>query len=472
MARPAPVILWLREDLRLADNPALAAAAAAGASLVPVYVRDEATPGTWTPGPAGRWWLDASLTAFAQALEARGSRLVLRSGRAEEVLPALAAEAGAAAVAWNRRPEPHWRAAEERLQAVLAGQGVRTEAHQAALLFDPDGPRTKAGEPYKVFTPYWKALQARPEPPEPWPAPGRLPPCPDVRSERLGDWRLAADAPDSLAQHWTPGEVGAAARLRAFLDDGLTAYDERRDRVDVDGTSRLSPHLHWGEVGPRQVWHAARRRGGREAGPFLRQLAWREFSHHLLHHWPDFPETSWQSTFQDFPWQDDAEALAAWRDGRTGYPIVDAAMRALAATGWLHNRLRMVVASFLTKHLLQPWQAGETWFWHTLADADLANNAVSWQWVAGSGADAAPYFRVFNPVLQGRRFDPDGAFTRRWLPELAALPNKHLHAPWEASAAVLEEAGVRLGADYPRPIVEHRAARRRALAAYQSLKKR
>jgi deoxyribodipyrimidine photo-lyase len=281
---------------------------------------------------------------------------------------------------------------------------------------------------------------------------------------------------------WQPGEAGARTRLGAFLDQGLADYREGRDRPDRIGTSRLSPHLHFGEIGPRQIWHAAMARAeaapkGGNAGPvdsaaesFLRELGWREFTHHLLYHWPDLPHANWKPEFDGFSWRDDAAGLAAWQRGMTGYPIVDAGMRELWRTGWMHNRVRMIAASFLIKDLLVDWRAGERWFWDTLVDADLAQNAASWQWVAGSGADAAPYFRIFNPVLQGRKFDPGGAYVRKYVPELARLPAKHIHVPWEAPDDALAAAGVRLGATYPRPIVDHKLARDRALAAWQALK--
>ena len=479
---PAPetpsTLVWFREDLRLADNPALTRAAELGAPVVAAFVLDDTAPGRWRPGGAARWWLHHSLAALAESLADLGIALVLRRGPAAEVIPALATEAGAGTVLWNRHYAPWSLTRDAGLKADLAARGLRVESFNGRLLHEPWTPKTGAGAPYKVFTPFWKALQALGAPPAPLPAPTRLPPGPALASDGLDDWGLRPTAPDwagGLRATWTPGAAGAQARLARFLDQALGAYPTARDRPDQAGTSGLSPHLRWGEVSPRQVWHATRHReaaaGVEAAGTaFRRELAWREFSHHLLYWWPDLPEVSWKPAFQDFPWREDREAFAAWTRGATGYPLVDAGMRALWHSGWMHNRVRMVVGSFLVKDLRLPWQWGETWFWDTLVDADLANNAASWQWVAGCGADAAPYFRIFNPVTQGRRFDPDGSYVRTWVPELAALPATHLHAPWTAPAEALRRAGVRLGETYPAPIVDHATARRQALAAFETIK--
>ena len=340
--------------------------------------------------------------------------------------------------------------------------------------------KTGQGSPYKVFTPFWKAMLAAPAPATALPRPEKLRGIESIDGDTLDDWCLLPRNPDwagGLRENWTPGEDGAAQRLAEFLDQGAGAYARERDRPDLAGTSRLSPHLHWGEVSPRQVWQATRHAidagtaGETSAMAFLRQLAWRDFSVNLLFHWPDFPERSWRQEFDAFPWRDDEAAFAAWCHGRTGYPIVDAGMRELWTTGWMHNRVRMITASFLIKDLLIPWQRGEAWFWDTLVDADLGNNAAGWQWVAGSGADAAPYFRIFNPVSQGEKFDPKGNYVRHWVPEIARLPDAVLHKPWEAPGEVLAQAGVGLGETYPAPIVDHAAARARALAGYAEVKK-
>jgi deoxyribodipyrimidine photo-lyase len=350
------------------------------------------------------------------------------------------------------------------------------ESFNGSLLFEPWAIKTNGGGPFQVFTPFWRACLAA-EPPAPPLAAAKRIVAPEgaVVSDTLGSWRLLPVAPDwagGLRETWTAGEAAARRRLADFLDEKLAAYREERDRPDLESTSRLSPYLAWGEISPRQIWHAARHAdaGGRETGKFLSELGWREFSWHLLYHHGSLPEENFRPAFDRFPWAGDEDSLAAWQAGRTGYPIVDAGMRQLWRTGWMHNRVRMVAASFLVKHLLVHWRAGEEWFWDTLVDADLANNAASWQWVAGSGADAAPYFRIFNPVLQGERFDPAGDYVRRFVPELARLPDAWIHKPWLAPASVLGAADVNLGTTYPRPLVEHDGARRRALAAFQAMR--
>lgn len=477
----AATLVWLRHDLRLADNPALAAARARGAPVLPVFVWAPQEEGDWAPGGASRWWLHHSLAALDGELRARGSRLVIRRGASGEELARLVRETGAGAVLWNRRYEPAARARDEAVAAGLSARGVAVGAHGAALLHEPARLVNREGRPYQVFTPFWKACLARGAPPPPLPAPRDLPP--PARWPRSLDLRElglepAVDWAAGLRAAWTPGERGASVRLRRLLAEALPGYPTDRDRPDREGVSRLSPHLRWGEIGPRQIWHATARavhRAGqpawaRGAEAFLRQLGWREFAYHLLWHFPDTPARPLRAPFERFPWREDAAARCAWRRGLTGYPFVDAGLRQLWATGWLHNRARMVVGSFLVKDLLLPWPDGARWFWDTLVDADLANNTLGWQWAAGCGADAAPYFRVFNPVLQGRKFDPDGAYVRRWVPELARLPDRWLHQPWAAPGGVLAAAGVALGAGYPRPVVEHEAARARALAALASLR--
>lgn len=479
MSDSASSLFWFRQDLRLADNPALASAVSRGCPLVLLYVLDEETPGEHAVGGAQRWWLHHSLAALAAEIERLGGRLTLRRGSAAEVLEAVVRESGADAVFWNRCYEPFAVERDRRLKERLKADDIAVESDNAALLVEPWRLKTGAGEPYKVYSPFWRALREAYNEPAPLPPPQSLPKSPKVKSDRLEAWGLLPTKPDWAAgfgEWWEPGEAGAQTRLADFLDQGVESYKADRDRPDRLGTSRLSPHLHLGELGPRQVWHATRlaaeAAGGKQgAEKFLSELAWREFSHHLLFHYPDLPEKNWRSQFDAFPWRSDEKAFRAWTAGRTGYPIVDAGMRELWQSGWMHNRVRMVVASFLIKHLLIDWRKGAAWFWDTLVDADLANNAASWQWVAGSGADAAPYFRVFNPILQGERFDPEGHYVRRWVPELAKLPANHIHQPWEAPAEVLEAAGVTLGKDYPHPLVEHGAARRRALAAFEEIKK-
>jgi deoxyribodipyrimidine photo-lyase len=480
-----PIIVWFRQDLRLADQRALAAAARIGRPVVPVYILDEASPGAWGMGGASRWWLDKSLSALAGDLERIGSRLILRRGPAEEVLAALAAETGATDVYIQAAVEPWATALERRVHDALAGHGVALKRFDGALIKRADALRTKAGEPFKVYTPFWRAMVAHGPPPEPLPAPTVLAaPATWPRSDRLGDWALHPTKPDwsgGLAAAWIPGESGASARLDAFLASALPAYDEMRNRPDLPGTSQLSPHLHWGEISVATCWHRARAAADAVAArgtkadkgleTFLKELAWRDFSAHLLVHWPTLPEAPFKADFAAFPWRQDDAQLRAWQRGLTGYPIVDAGMRQLYETGWMHNRVRMIVASFLVKDLLLPWQDGEAWFWDTLVDADLASNAASWQWVAGCGADAAPYFRIFNPVSQGKTYDPDGAYVRRFVPELAGLPSAFIHEPWTAPPMVLASAGVRLGSTYPLPIVDHAKAREAALAALKTIKR-
>jgi deoxyribodipyrimidine photo-lyase len=474
----APILVWFRQDLRLADNPALAAAA--DRPVLPVFVLDDAAAGRWAPGGAARWWLHHGLAALGDALAAKGARLHLARGRAETIIPALAAATGAAEVHAARLYEPWARERDRRVAEALEGAGARLRLHASALLHEPHALRSGSGRPYAVFAPFAKAIAAAGEPDAPVPAPRRLLPARDAPDgDALAEWRLAPRAPDWAAgfgEMWTPGEAGAQARLARFLDGPLRGYAAARDRPAVAGTSALSPHLHWGEVSPRQVWHAvraaaaaARRRPG-DAAPFLREIAWREFSHHLLWHRPELPERALRAPYDAFPWEPDPRLLRAWQRGRTGYPIVDAGMRQLWRLGWMHNRVRMVVGSFLVKHLLQPWQDGAAWFWDTLVDADLANNSVNWQWVAGAGTDAAPYFRIFNPVLQGEKFDPAGGYVRRFVPELARLPDRWLHRPWEAPEEELRAAGVALGRDYPRPVVDLAEGRARALAAFARLR--
>ena len=468
----APVIVWFRDDLRIADHPALVAAARAGAPLLCLYVLDERSARPL--GGAARWWLAGSLRALDQELQNKGNRLVLRRGMATRVLPALAAEIGARAVHWNRRYEAQGIAADEDVAAALKKSGIAVETYHANLLLEPTDKLPK------VFTPFWRRLCAGAPPRRPLPAPARLAAAPEVTSERLGDWRLEPTKPDwagGLRATWTPGEAGARARLKQFLQERIAGYASRRDRPEDEATSRLSPHLRFGEISPFQVWHAAQfvaekdQPIRRDVEKFLSEMGWREFSYHLLHGFPDLASRNLYDRFDAFPWASNASALRAWQRGLTGYPIVDAGMRQLWQTGWMHNRVRMVVGSFLVKHLLINWTEGERWFWDTLVDADPANNPASWQWVAGCGADAAPYFRIFNPVLQGEKFDPDGRYVREFVPELARLPNAVVHKPWTAPPLLLREAGVTLGKTYPESLVEHAQARQRALAAFERLKK-
>lgn len=466
-----PVVLWFRRDLRLADNPALEAARRTGAPILPLYVLDE-TPDLRAPGAASLWWLDKSLAALAADLEARGSRLILQRGEAASVVRALCADSEAQGVMFNALFDPAFVQRDAHLAETLKARDIEVHRFNGGHLIHPEAVKTKTGGPYNVFTPFWRTARELVTESQPSPAPERLA-SPDAwpGSDRLEDWRLHPAKPDWSGgfDGWAPGEAGAVARLETFVGQGLKTYSHDRDRPATEGVSRLSPHLHFGEIAPKACWRAAEG-GGEEADKFRAELGWREFCCAINARGQDLAQENFDSRFDAFPWRDAPADLEAWKRGRTGYPIVDAGMRQLWTTGWMHNRVRMIVASFLTKHLLIDWRRGEAWFWDTLVDADHASNAANWQWVAGSGADAAPYFRIFNPMIQGAKFDPDGAYVRRWVPELARLPAKTIHAPWEASGAVLEGAGVRLGASYPRPIVDHDTARKRALTAYAEMR--
>jgi deoxyribodipyrimidine photo-lyase len=461
-------IVWIRNDLRLADNPALHAAVAAADEVVAVYILDQGV------GAASRWWLHHSLTALGRDLAARGGALVLRRGDPREIIPALARAVGAASVHAGRSFEPAWRAADRDIDAALKTAGIAFKRHLSAMLFVPEKMRTQAGGYYGVYSPFARACFAAGVPDEIFAPPDHVPGVSDVDSDALADWALLPTRPDwaaGLRESWTPGEAGARRRLDEFLAGPVHAYDEARNLPGIAGTSKLSPHVHFGEISPRTVWHAAAAAGeGKGVHTFLKELLWREFSISLLWQHPDLDKRPIRAEFEKMPWADDAKALGAWRRGRTGYPIVDAGMRELWRTGWMHNRVRMIAASFLVKHLLIPWQEGEAWFWDTLAEADLAANAASWQWVAGCGADAAPYFRIFNPVLQGKKFDPQGIYVRKYVPEVAGLPDEHVHAPWEAPAHVLAAAGIALGETYPAPIIGLAEGRARALAAYEQVR--
>ncbi|TLG75109.1 deoxyribodipyrimidine photo-lyase [Methylocystis sp. B8] len=467
----APAIVWFRNDLRVADNPALTAAARTDAPLVALYVLDDESPGEWSPGAAARWWLHHSLAALAESLAERGVQLTLRRGRAQYVFEQIVAEIGAGAVFWNKLYEPWAIRRDEEITAQLHDDGVETHCFHESLLFEPETLRTKQGESFRAFTPFWRACLAAPPPEAPLPAPTGLHAAPlPPHSDDLDAWRLLPQNPDwavGMRKAWLVGETAARAEFADFARHHVVDYKAERDFMGRVGVSRLSPHLHFGELSPREVWRAISEPASIGGEAYLRELGWREFCHHLLiaHH--DLPERPLDRTFERFPYRDDERALDAWRNGQTGYPLVDAAMRELWITGWMHNRARLVSASFLIKHLLIDWRKGERWFWDTLVDADLANNSANWQWVAGCGADAAPYFRIFNPALQGEKFDPDGAYVRRYVPELAELDAHYIHRPWTAPEDVLRAAGVRLGDTYPHPIVDHAEARDRALAAFE-----
>ena len=459
-------LLWFRDDLRLADNPALQDLLRLGLAPVPVYIHHPQGDGEWAPGAASDAWRARSLRALDADLRARGSRLQVLRGDPAMLLPRLAAATGARAVRWNRRYEPAAEARDAGIKRALRADGVDARSHNGALLFEPWQVATQAGDPYKVFTPFWRAALQQWRLPALADAPDALPAPPALEGALEPDALALAPRPGwdrGFWDRWTPGEAGARAALEAFVAGALDGYGERRNVPGVRGTSRLSPHLHFGEIAP---WRVARRLQGEgpagDRDAYVRELGWREFGYHLLHHFPHTPDSNFNPRFDDFPWAEpDPAALEAWRRGRTGIPIVDAGMRELWHTGWMHNRVRMVAGSLLTKHLRAHWRHGARWFWDTLVDADLANNTLGWQWVAGTGADASPYHRVFNPVLQAQKFDPDGAYIARWVPELAGLPPAQRHAPWTG----VPPRG------YPRPVVDLARGREQALAALAAIRK-
>ena len=477
-------LVWFRRDFRVADNPALRAALDQHDHVLPVYVHapDEEAP--WQPGGASNWWLHHSLTALSARLAGLGTPLVIREGGSSlAVLRKLVKETGASAVYWNRLYEPVIVARDTAIKQALREDGIDAGSHNSALLVEPWEVKTGGGDPYRVFTPFWRNAGARPAR-EPLAAPSHIPAPVKIPAS------LGVDALELLPTirwdsgfhaRWTPGEAGAWQQMEAFCDDGMAHYRNERDLPAAASTSSLSPHLHFGEIGPVQLADRTRRLVGERqvtgltgnSEHFIRELGWREFSHHLLFHFPATTDQPLMPKFSAFPWRDPedyAADLRAWQRGMTGVPIVDAGMRELWTTGWMHNRVRMIVASFLTKNLLIPWQEGARWFWDTLVDGSLPQNTFGWQWTAGCGADAAPYFRIFNPVLQSAKFDAEGRYLRRWVPEIARLPDASLHAPWEAKPAICRAARFSLGQDYPEPIVSLSETRERALAAYGRIK--
>lgn len=453
-----PIIVWFRQDLRVSDNPALRAAAQSGAPLICLYILDDATPGAWKLGGASRWWLHHSLAALDKSLK---GHLTLRKGDAAAVLKELIRQTGADTVMWNRCYEPFAIARDTKIKSVLTADGVAVQSFNGALLHEPWALKTGGGTPFRVFTPFWKAMRSLPVE-APHPAPRRMHFHP-VKNESLQSWKLLPTKPDWAKDFdWTPGEKAAHRALFGFLNQ-VSDYKRARDLPDRDGTSRLSAHLHWGEISPRQIWQAVRTHSHSEGcETFLKELGWREFCAQLLFHNHDLPTQPLDTRFAKFPWRHSEKEFLAWTRGLTGIPIVDAGMRQLWQTGWMHNRVRMIVASLLIKHLGIHWRRGEEWFWDTLVDADLANNSANWQWVAGCGADAAPFFRIFNPVLQGEKFDPEGAYVRRFVPELKQLPKKYIHRPWDAPEPPK---------NYPAPIVDLAKGRARALASFRALKR-
>jgi deoxyribodipyrimidine photo-lyase len=464
-------LVWFRQDLRIQDNFTLSEAVRTSGRVLPVYVLDDEGAGAWAMGGAARWWLHHSLASLGRDLAALGAPLVLRRGRSADVIPALAAEACADSVHATTAHEPFWRDIDAEVAEILHAEGRTFTRHPGATLFDPDAVRTQTGGIYGMFTPFANAVRAGPPPAAPLPKPKKLHGADAPASDKLDAWGLLPARPDwagGLRETWIPGERTADARMQRFLHAAVGNYGIGRNLPAQDGTSMLSPHLHFGEISPRTIWHASLRAGeGEHARTFRAELIWRDFSAYLLWHHRTLPEQPLRPAFAALAWRRDPEGLHAWQRGQTGLPIVDAGMRQLWQTGWMHNRVRMIAASFLVKHLLISWEEGERWFWDTLVDADLASNAASWQWVAGTGIDAQPFFRVFNPVTQGEKFDASGAYVRRYVPELAGLPDRYVHQPWEAPPLELRAAGVELGKTYPYPLIGLAEGRQRALDVYQ-----
>jgi deoxyribodipyrimidine photo-lyase len=477
-------ILWFRRDLRIDDNPALQAALQDCRQLIPLYVHHPGEKSPWADGAASRWWLHQSLAALDGELRKRGSRLIIRQGEPLAVLQELAHEQAIRQLYWNRLYEPAIIERDSQIKKTLAGTGIACQSFNGALLFEPWEIQTGQNTPYKVFTAFWKAcLRTGLPQDQPQPAPSSLPPVPnDLRTDSLEKLQLLPSIrwDSGLYDCWKPGEAPAQQQLDNFIADTVEHYNNDRDLPGTDGTSRLSPHLHFGEISPRQILQSVRTMTEFEESMaptgqnvFMKQLGWRDFAHQLLFHFPQTAENPLDERFASYPWSrgnDAGELLAAWQKGRTGFPIVDAGMRELWHTGWMHNRVRMIVASLLTKNLGIHWLEGARWFWDTLVDADLANNSMGWQWTAGCGADAAPFFRIFNPVSQSERFDPRGNYIRKWVPELAKLPDKALHAPWMQKNELIAHAGIRLGHDYPLPIVDLKETRQLALDQWSRIK--
>jgi deoxyribodipyrimidine photo-lyase len=469
-------IHWFRQDLRLSDNPALDSAAQYE-TLIPIYILDEVNSGEFKMGAASKWWLHQSLTKLNESLD---GKLLVYQGNPHEILNKLIEEQEVSYVTWNRCYEP-WRIDRDKeIKRNFEDKNVTVESFSASLLWEPWTISKDDGTPYRVFTPFYKKGCLNSEEP-------RLPAgkvdlsnlySEDLSSGSIKDLNLLPTIKwyKSFEEEWNPGEIGAEQNLNSFLDSGLLNYKEGRNFPSQEFVSRLSPHLHFGEISPNEVWYRAKTKEGisgieKSLAHFHSELGWREFSYYLLYHFPDLPNKNFQEKFDIFPWQENEEFLALWQKGNTGYPIVDAGMRELWQTGYMHNRLRMIVGSFLVKNLLIDWRFGERWFWDCLVDADLASNSASWQWVAGSGADAAPYFRIFNPITQGLKFDPEGEYTKKYVPELRDLPNKYLFSPWEAPENILAAAGIELGKNYPKPMVDLKLSRETALEAFATTKK-
>ncbi len=470
-----PTIVWFRLDLRLEDNPALDAALQKNVPIIPIYIFATQEEGDWPSGGASRWWLHHSLECLSNELKALDLKLIIRTGNSENVLNDVIKSTQANAVFWNRCYDPAIIKRDAAVKENLLSHGVEAKSFNASLLFEPWTIFNKQKKPFQVFTPFWKTCMAMAEPEKPLPI---------IQNKHFKSVEVESLTVDSLGllpkihwdngieATWKPGTTAAKKILAEFLSGAIYDYKNLRDRPDLPGVSRLSPYLHFGEISPRMIWYGIKQScdiQNESVECYLRQIGWREFAYHLLYHFPQTPLKPLRSNFDHFPWVQNADQLKAWQKGKTGYPIVDAGMRQLWATGWMHNRLRMIVGSFLVKDLLISWLRGAEWFWDTLVDADLANNTLGWQWIGGCGADAAPYFRIFNPITQGEKFDPEGFFVRQWVPELTLLPNQWIHKPWETPPEVLKKCGIILGTTYPHPIVDHAEAREKALNVFHHL---
>ncbi len=477
-------IVWFRQDLRVANNPALSIALENHQHVIPVFIQASADSAEWQPGAASRWWLHHSLKSLDGSLRELGSRLIIRTGDDSLIiLRELIDQTKAGHVYWNRLYEPEHIERDKHIKQTLREQGIEVSSFNSALLYEPWEVAKNDGGPFRVFTPFWKACVKSGLASSQYGSPDRLPPVNNrIKSIKLASLELLPKISwdKSFSDYWQPGEAGAHQCIDEFLDDVVINYSEDRNRPDIKGTSLLSPHLHFGEISPQQIIektsHAVNTNSKQgvvtNSESFIREIGWREFANHLLYHFPHTVNKPLYERFDNFPWEKNySRNLRAWEKGETGIPLVDAGMRELWQTGWMHNRVRMIVASLLTKNMLIPWQQGAKWFWDTLVDADLANNTLGWQWTAGCGADAAPFFRIFNPVTQAQKFDPSGQYIRQWLPEISALPDKYVSQPWAAPASLLDEHGIKLGKDYPKPVIDLKATRERALDRYKTIKK-
>lgn len=471
----SPTLLWFRNDLRLADNSALAAAIELGSPIIPIFIWAPEEAGNWAPGAASKWFLRQSLESLRAEFRKHGGELVIRKGDSLKTLSEIIEHTGAKRVFWNRRYESPLREIDTVIKRALRNDGIEVESFNSSLLNEPHTVSTGAGKPYKVYTPYWRKVKDREiEPITELDYASMEFPKEYPRTLGLEELNLLPSKqwPQKFNSYWEVSEKAAQKHLQVFLEHRAEDYDVARDIPKKEGTSSLSPFLRWGLIGPRQIIHALKSKYDMNTvGPqtYSKEIYWREFAYNVLYHYPNTPDAPLQEKYSDFPWESDAEVLSSWQLGKTGYPIVDAGMRQMYQTGWMHNRVRMIVSSLLVKHLLQDWREGARWFWDTLVDADLASNTLGWQWSGGCGADAAPYFRIFNPITQGKKFDPDGEYVKQWVPELSNVPPKYIHEPWEASKHELESYGLDLGTDYPKPIIEHSLGRKRALEALATL---